>query len=255
VGAFIIVICDRTWSVLITSACLAALATAFSRKWHREILVRIEAQTEHLQAVSALSAALDGAPVYWSRYAFAPESLCLILYIVQSLRIRTVLELGSGISTLAIAKQLKARGLGRIDSFDHNQRWCEISLQTLADHGLETASQVGTAPLTTVQVAGEAFQWYQLPKFVDGASYDLILVDGPPSSSTNPLARLPALYELHHLMSEKSVLIMDDADREWETAVGNRWQQDFPDMHFRKVRIGRGLLVGSTSKDVFELLP
>jgi hypothetical protein len=109
--------------------------------------------------------------------------------------------------------------------------------------------------LQKLQVNGRDQSWYSLPSFPLETVYDLILVDGPPSSSTDPLARLPALHQLHQLIGERTVPILDDANREWETEVARRWQQDFPELKFKKLSTGRGLLVVAKYPDIFDLLP
>jgi predicted O-methyltransferase YrrM len=240
------------------SAAIAAgsgLCVAFGRKWYRQTVRLIERQTEHLGAIASLSGMVNRQPVYWSPHAFAPETLALVLHLMRSLQPRRVLELGTGVSTLFIAKFFMEAGAGVVDSFDHDARWVEASIAALAGHGLTAYARVKTAQLSAVRVRGAEHSWYGLPSFEPGTAYDFIIVDGPPSWQGQRMARLPALYCLKTLMTPTSVLLLDDAERESERAIAELWQEDFKELFFRRVSIGRGLLVVSASSMVFELLP
>lgn len=102
---------------------------------------------------------------------------------------------------------------------------------------------------------GRRAPWYDLSAVDRQARYDLILVDGPPAWKGDPLARLPALYELRSQLSDKGVLLLDDAARPGESEIARQWQRDCPDLHFRKVEIGRGLLAVSVTKAALDILP
>lgn len=231
------------------------IALSFGRKWYRIIMCRVEQHTEHLKAVTVLSGMMDGPPVYWSPHAVAPETLCLILHLLHCLRARRILELGSGISTLFIAKLLKDSGSGTIHSFDHDKRWADVTAAGLQERGLGHVAHVTVAPLEKIDVRGEIFTWYCLPNFEPGETVDFIIVDGPPAWQGDDLARLPALYQLRGAMNANTVVVLDDANRGWETEVARRWRRDFPDLRFQKIDVGRGLLVVSESTMVFDLLP
>jgi predicted O-methyltransferase YrrM len=242
-------------SLLFALSLTAGAACYLGRKWHRDTARRLEVlqvSMEHQTAVTTLSAFLGGSPILWSEWAIAPESLCLILYLAQCLNVRKVLELGSGISTLFLAKQMQQCANGIINSFDHELRWAMITNQNLTERGLGSIASVRVAPLVEVQVNGDRRSWYCLPKFPWGTIYDLILVDGPPSSSTDPLARLPALPQLRHVMGENTLLILDDADREWESEVIKCWQRGFPELKFKRVSTPRGMLI--VTKSATELV-
>lgn len=228
----------------------------FGRKWHHETLRNLHRQTEKLKAITSLSGMMKDQPIYWSEHAFAPETLSLIMHLLQCLEPKRILELGSGISTLFVSAYLKNRPGTSLRSFDDNQRWADITQSRLQERNLAgNHVQVRAGPLVAIEVQGQKHQWYPIDPLPAGETYDFIIVDGPPSWHGDGLARLPTLYQLSPSMTEKSVLVLDDAHREWESEVAKRWQRDFPHLHFRKVDIGRGLLVVSASKSVFDLLP
>ena len=83
----------------------------------------------------------------------------------------------------------------------------------------------------------------------------MIVVDGPPSWQGDAMARLPALYQLRAHLSDRGVLVLDDAGRPGEQSVAAPWRRDFPELHFRMVRTGRGLFVASVQSSTLDLLP
>ena len=65
----------------------------------REEREPVEAQILEQSAIG-IAATSAGIPVYWSGHAITPETLKLIQHLIDSMGVRSVLELGSGISTL-----------------------------------------------------------------------------------------------------------------------------------------------------------
>ena len=76
-----------------------------------------------------------------------------------------------------------------------------------------------------------------------------------PTPSGDAQARLPALYRLRRHLSDRGLLMLDDAARSGERAIAEQWRKAFPELHFRYVPVGRGLLVASVSRDTLDLLP
>lgn len=232
-----------------------AAILALARRWYRHIIARIDAQSVHLQSAIGIAATSGGIPVYWSGHAITPETLKLIQHLVEALDVRRILELGSGTSTLLLAHGFRRRGEGTILSFDDDARWAAQTTETLKREKLDTFAEVRVASLADVDAGGRRAPWYDLASLDKAARFDLIIVDGPPAWRGDSMARLPALYELRRHLSDKGVLVLDDAARTGETDVARSWQRDFPDLHFRMVALGRGLFVASVQKSALDLLP
>lgn len=241
---------------LLASLAVAVLAVlALGRRWYRQVIARIEAQSVHLR--STISATVDAGDmqIYWSEHAITPETLTVIRHLMDSLDLRSVLELGSGISTLLLANDFRRRGSGHIMTIDDDKRWAEQTKLRIERYKLNDFAEVRVAPLVAIDTPGRLGKWYDLSTLSEGMRFDLILVDGPPAWHGDDKVRLPALYRLRHHLSDRGVLALDDAARSGERAIAQQWQRDFPDLHFRTVRIGRGLLVASVNKAVLDLLP
>jgi predicted O-methyltransferase YrrM len=241
---------------LLASLGLAVAAVLFlARRWYGQIIKRIDAQAEHLQSAIGIAATSGGIPVYWSGHAITPETLKLIQHLVDSLNVQAVLEVGSGVSTLLLANDFRRRGTGRVLSFDDDARWAAQTNAKLKAEKLDGFAEVRVAPLVDVDAGGRRGKWYDLAALDKERRFDLIVVDGPPSWQGDALARLPALYELRRHLSDTGVLVLDDAARPGERAIAERWQRDFPDLHFRLVQTGRGLFVASVQRSALDLLP
>jgi predicted O-methyltransferase YrrM len=241
---------------LLASLAVAVIAVlALARRWYRQIIVRIDAQTLRLQSAIGVASSAGDIPIYWSGHAITPEALKLIQHLVESLQVRSILELGSGISTLLLANGFRRRGSGHVLSLDDDPRWAEQTAARLAQEKLDGFAEVRVAPLVDVEVGGHRGKWYDLAAIDAQARFDLIVVDGPPAWQGDDMARLPALYRLRPVLSDNGILVLDDAARPGERAIAQQWQRDFPELHFRMVRTGRGLFVASVQRSSLDLLP
>lgn len=242
-------------AVIVTIGGATAAILTLNRRWYRQIIARLDSQTTHLRSTIGHAATAGGLPVFWSEHAITPETLAVVQHLSESLQLRRVLELGSGVSTLLLANGFRRAGEGHVLSLDDDARWAEQSAATIRREQLDGFAEVRVAPLVAVNAGGRQSQWYDISSLDADARFDLIIVDGPPAWRGDALARLPALYQLRRHLSDNGVLVLDDAGRGGETEVAQRWQKDFPDLHYRMVGVGRGLFVASVRQSSLDLLP
>ena len=148
------------------------------------------------------------APLPPSRgWAASPDFLLTLAHITKTIRPRLTVELGSGTSTLVLAKS----GARKIISLDHSEEF-----------GAQTRSMLETHKVRGVEIRihelesyPSGYKWYSKSTLKGLAKIDLLVIDGPPSS-TNPDARYPALEHLIPLLSPKATVILDDVDRDEE---------------------------------------
>ena len=142
----------------------------------------------------------------------------------------SVIEVGSGLSTLLIAQALEVRGgNGRCIALEHEKSWIDRSNQVLAEHGVSNRAVIVHAPLVDTEIRGENFPWYDLSEVELPDQIGMLFIDGPPKA-TGTLARYPALPLMIERLGSTSVVLMDDADRPDERAVTERWKAEFPDL-------------------------
>ena len=246
---------SHSLAVIVTVGCGVGVVVALGRRWHGQATARAEHQTTHLRSAIGVAATASGIPTFWTEHSITPETLNQIQQLIAALGMRSVLELGSGLSTLLIANAFRRAGGGKVLSLDDDARWAAQTTATLEREGLASFAEVRVAPLRDVTSGGRTSPWYDISAIAADARFDLVIVDGPPAWKGDRLARLPALYKLRKHLSENGVLVLDDAGRGGEAEIARQWQRDFPDLHFRMVGVGRGLFVASVQKSALDLLP
>ncbi len=137
----------------------------------------------------------------------------------------TVVEIGSGGSSVWVGYCLERQGHGRCISLEHDEEYAARTRAEVARHGLTEFVEVVHAPLVDVDVAGEQFRWYDLSRVKGLEDLDIVFVDGPPGT-TGPLARYPALPLLRDRCAPGARFILDDAARPDEREIVQRWVRE-----------------------------
>lgn len=162
-------------------------------------------------------------------WALSPAGLELVLAEVASGHDRVV-ECGSGVSTILIARLLRERRAGILCSLEHDPEHAALIRGRLAHEGLEQEARVVEAALGPDPVAEPGCGWYDraalasLPR----RGVNLLLVDGPPASpgAACDRSRYPALPLLADRLATGASVILDDAQRPGEAWVLERWQHE-----------------------------
>jgi predicted O-methyltransferase YrrM len=135
------------------------------------------------------------------------------------LRPRLTVELGSGISTLVLAKS----GAKRIVSLDHSVEFGTQTREMLLSHGARGVD----IRIHELETYSRGYKWYARSTLKGLAKIDLLVIDGPPSS-TNSDARYPALEHLVPLLSPKATVILDDVYRDEERKLADAIAKALP---------------------------
>ena len=185
--------------------------------------IRLE-QRDHdrqLQSVLNLHAMLNlESPLPTMRLAaLSPDAAVDYLTLIKDRKPQTIVELGSGVSTLIASMLLKEQGSGRVYALDHDADWLELTRQMLVRHNADANADLRHAPLVPVQGATEP--WYD-PKALEGiGEIDLLLVDGPPDYRDRG-SRQPGLSLMLPKLSSNAVIVVDDCRRpRWYKWVKN----------------------------------
>jgi predicted O-methyltransferase YrrM len=157
---------------------------------------------------------------------------------VAELRPARVVELGSGASSLVIAKALALNGGGALTSYDQHPAFLAQMPAWLAEHGL--SADFRHAPLTSRSERWPGL-WYDLAAIPP--AIDLLVIDGPPWT-LHPFVRGRA-ETLFDRIVPGGVILLDDAARPGERFVARRWQRQWPQFAFQFEGGGtKGTLVG-----------
>jgi Methyltransferase domain len=180
----------------------------------------------------------DGALPHLGSWKADTFLLHRIVDIIEDSRPEQVVELGSGATSLVIAKALAQHGGGRLHSYDQHAPFVDAMAGWLAENDCDAAFH--HAPLGQRDVRWPGL-WYQLTA-VPG-SIDLLVIDGPPWA-VHPFARGMA-ERLFPLIAPGGTVLLDDAARPGERYVARRWKKAWPDFAWHYEGAGtKGLLVG-----------
>jgi predicted O-methyltransferase YrrM len=231
--------CAHLWLSPALAASTVAVAAALGLgqlvlSVRRQLVVWLEYERGQQQAIAAIHSVLPlRAPLpTLTRWASTPRLLAEVLQCVTRAaqahspdRPLTVLECGSGASTLAVGYWLQARGTGRIVSLDHDVRYAEQTREQAALHGIGQCVEVLHAPLVSQTIAGKLYPWYDLSALALAGPIDVLVVDGPPSA-THEQARYPAFPMLERQLADEAFIVVDDVERPDERAAVERWVRD-----------------------------
>lgn len=176
-------------------------------------------------------------------WAASPDFLRSLVVHVNQEQPRELIECGSGLSTVVLARLLQQAGQGHVWSLEHEAQHAEATRRALRRHQLEHWATVVDAPLSPLALEGWEGQWYALTALPPELRFDLLVVDGPPHF-VSPHARYPALPMLNAKLGSRAFVFLDDADRHEEQAIVARWLEEFPDLRLRDVpRCEKGIAV------------
>lgn len=159
----------------------------------------------------------------------------VILHILNDISInerRNIIEFGSGVSTLYIAKLIKTLKLdAKFYSVESNEEWYLKMKQELAVYNLGDIVTLIYAPLKDVDNEFRLHDqklWYDteiILSAIDGKKYmDLIIVDGPFGAIT-PYVRYSAIPFLQNRLSNNFAIFLDDTNREQEHQIAMLWSK------------------------------
>jgi len=168
----------------------------------------------------------------WSNGALRPAGLVTVLNDVWFRTPALVVELGSGASTVVVARLLKELGSGRLLAVEHDETWAERVQRQLAHEDLAEVASVVRAPLRPHQRSWDGAEWYDETVVVAAMTrvdlpIDVLVVDGPPAYRPGTAhARYPALGLLAEWLAPDATVVLDDVERPGEQAVLARWREE-----------------------------
>ena len=166
-----------------------------------------------------------------------PEGLVAVCNDVIVNGRRRVVELGSGVSTVLLARLLTRRhpaGGWRLAAVEHDASWAQRVSDQLDRENIGRHVSVVYAPLVAHPLAASGLLWYDeaavtagLDAMLRGDLIDLLVVDGPPAYAPgHGLARYPALPVLQDRLAPAATVVLDDSDRPGEQEVVRRWERN-----------------------------
>ena len=167
--------------------------------WHINKTQRgaLERKKQNIESLHLLPE-LDLEYIPWTQAALRPAGVRALLNEVVVHQRRSVLEFGSGISTLYLAHYFDGEDEGHVVSVEEDEEWASIVGSYLEESGVsKDRFQILRAPLQPYTEASSPEFWYDtevLRPELQQKTFDMIFVDGPVSwQNENTFARYPAL--------------------------------------------------------------
>ncbi len=194
---------------------------------------KIQYAQEQLYASNKLSAILPKAHfVPETGWSMTPKAVLHCLNIIQIQKASTIIEFGSGASTIYIAQILKNQGGGSVFySVESDLEWKASIEKQLEVLGLDAYVSLVHCPIVPVSKElsyKEQQTWYDIKVLSDkiGATiFDFVLVDGPFGGST-PYARYSAYPFLKDHSHTNTVWFLDDTGRPMEREIIQAWKAE-----------------------------
>lgn len=161
-------------------------------------------------------------------WALSPLGLLEITRTIQADQPATVVECGSGTSSVWFGMAVSQYG-GQVYSLEHDSVYAERTRSMVERHGLHNHVTVLHAPLTEYTREDETLTWYQSDELLaTGLTIDLLLIDGPPSSSAGDRAHTLKILADH--LSPDAWVFVDDYVRESERQMVDLWRTEYPEL-------------------------
>ena len=213
---------------LLTGGAGGGILTAIALLDRRTRVIRKDVRKGILEtrAMTNIRPLLENGPLDVGGWALPAETCERLVHEIRTRRPKTIVECGSGASTVLMAACLRTYGIdGKIISLDHEATYAQSTRDQLQQQSLSQYATVVTAPLSPLTVAGKRLDWYDFdPDEHLEATVDLLLVDGPPWD-TGEMARFPAVPVLKQHLSSDCFILLDDGKRSDETKVAEEWGQ------------------------------
>ncbi|MFM1758413.1 MAG: hypothetical protein RL193_990 [Actinomycetota bacterium] len=152
-------------------------------------------------------------------WAGSPDLLLTLAQTVKTTKPKLVVELGSGVSTVVMAKA----GAKKVISFDGSEEYAQVTRDLLKAHGTKGA-EVRYSQLAPYSSSNG---WYDPNSFKDIKNIDLLVIDGPQGGDDSN-GRYPALDVLLKKLSPKAVVILDDVKRAGERRLAEDFARALP---------------------------
>lgn len=152
-----------------------------------------------------------------------------------------VLEIGSGLTTLILGALVGRRGLP-VWTLEHHPEYYRYNEETLKRRDLPNV-HLTFAPLRDY---GE-FSWYDPPLDAMPKNFSLVIADGPPGDVKGGRFGLLPVMQSH--FAPGVVILLDDAEREREKAVLEKWEREYGLSYESHSRNGKAWAICSFAKD------
>jgi len=161
------------------------------------------------------------------------HTLAVILNDIIINQRKSIIEFGSGVSTLAISNLIKKNNLKcSFVSIEDNKEWFDYINSFLSRNDLQKNVKIIYAPLESSDLALGDNLWYSMQALNNGISkeskFSLAFIDGPAAWKPKiRLSRYTAVPYLINFLAEEFSIYLDDTNRKGEKEVLSLWHQKY----------------------------
>ncbi|HUT64389.1 MAG TPA: glycosyltransferase [Anaerolineae bacterium] len=156
----------------------------------------------------------------WTEWTITPAVAFELSKRLCELKPANVLEIGSGLSTILLAKLASLYGICVV-TLEHERNYYQKTRNLLREFDLHNFIDLRLAPLTQMAIPGEKSSlWYnaQLRE-----KFDFVFIDGPPKK----YGRTPSLFALYEFLKEETEVWLHDGHRQHEKKCIEIWDKYF----------------------------
>lgn len=165
-------------------------------------------------------------------WAGSPDFLAKLIELIIKEKPHTVLEASSGVSTVVIGLALKLNNYGKVISLDHEELYAKSTIGNVKSNEISDVANIIHCPLRNYNIFDQNWIWYETESLNLSEEIDLLVIDGPPGS-TQHLARYPAIPLLHQYFSDRTLIVLDDANRNDEVIIIQKWVEFLKNKAFK----------------------
>lgn len=160
-----------------------------------------------------------------TNWAAGPEFLCHVANEICINRRRNIVEFGSGISTLLLARLAKLNNINlKISTIDKDLDW-QMVIKKIAEQD-KIAQYIEFIYNKIINGVREDIFEIQKKVFIKEEKFDCVLVDGPASGFI--VSRFDAVPIIKKFLAESFVIFLHDTDREEERQIIKDWAMLLP---------------------------
>ncbi|WP_303925018.1 class I SAM-dependent methyltransferase, partial [Draconibacterium sediminis] len=176
-------------------------------------------------------------------WAVLPDFIYNLLELIKENKPATIVECGSGLSTLVGGYLAKNKIIKQFISVEHDKQFHEATLADLKEYGLEKYVTLVHTPLKSIYIDGEEWLWYDTDIIETKINeIDILLVDGPPGQLQKN-SRYPAIPLLKKYFNNNTRIILDDSHRSDEQEIINKWLVESPNLKLNQLETTKGMAV------------
>ncbi|HEX8269188.1 MAG TPA: hypothetical protein VF581_04795 [Flavobacterium sp.] len=202
------------------------------KRFESELESTRQLQEDHLALTQLLKMFNDQTFVPLTSWSVSPKEVLHICNDIILNKRKSIVEFGSGFSTICIAQLLKINKVeARFITVENQVSWAEDLKVMLKKFDLADFVQIITAPIADVPAdlaLGGQRKWYDVDFLTEGfasvQNIDVVIVDGP-FGGTTPFARYSAIPYLKEKMATDFSVFLDDSSRNDETRIASEWQK------------------------------